>query len=459
MSLLDRVRAEAKTGGRKRETKALNSPVPFPLSSSWSLTNGEERIENDFDTYIDRAYKASSVAYACISARQHIFSQARFLWRSYVSGTPGDLFGSSELGIIQEPAPGMTTAGLLKRMEVVASIAGNWYGVVIDDQGRYGRAAAGPGKRIVELRPDWVTIIIDSPSGDPTAPDARIVGYQYEPTVSRGTRSAGPVIFTPEQMCHYAPEPDPGAQARGMSWLTPVIQEIEADQSASEHKRKFFQNSAMPSAMVALKDVGKKEFQDFVERFKAAHKGSENVGKTLFLSGGADVTPLTHDLQQLDLKNVQGAIETRIAAASGMHPVIIGLSEGMQGSSLNQGNFAAARRLVADKTMRHLWTEAASSLQRLVTPPAVNAQLWPDLRDVAFLREDQSDLAQIQVQQATALRSLLDAGYDPDAAINYIRSDDLSTLVGQHSGLFSVQLQPPGTTAPDAPTDSDTEQS
>ena len=47
-------------------------------------------------------------------------------------------------------------------------------------------------------------------------------------------------------------------------------------------------------------------------------------------------------------------------------------------------------------------------------------------------------------EQARALRSLLDAGYDPDASVEFLRSDDLSRLLGPHPGLFSVQLQPPG---------------
>jgi hypothetical protein len=42
---------------------------------------------------------------------------------------------------------------------------------------------------------------------------------------------------------------------------------------------------------------------------------------------------------------------------------------------------------------------------------------------------------------------LLDAGWEPDAAVKYLASDDLTLLVGKHSGLFSVQLQPPGTVA------------
>jgi phage portal protein BeeE len=231
-----------------------------------------------------------------------------------------------------------------------------------------------------------------------------------------------------------------------MSWLTPIIREIQSDQAATLHKERFFKNGAQLSTVIALKDVDEDGFDEFVENFNKTHQGADNAYKTLFLMGGADVTTLTADLKQLDFKATQGAGETRIAMASGMHPVILGMSEGLAGSSLNDGNFGAARRLVADKTMRHLWSVAAASLQTLVTPPNSATQLWPDLREVAFLREDQTDVADIQAKQAVALRALVDAGYGPDAAVEYLRTDDLSRLIGSHTGLFSVQLQPPGTT-------------
>lgn len=164
---------------------------------------------------------------------------------------------------------------------------------------------------------------------------------------------------------------------------------------------------------------------------------------TMYLGGGADVEVVGKDFQQIDFKQTQGAGETRIAAAAGVHPVIIGLSEGLAGSSLNQGNFNAARRLTADKMLRPLWRNAAASLEQIVTPPA-GAELWYDERDVAFLREDQKDIAEIQAKQAVALRQLTDAGFEPDAAVQFLLTDDLASLAGQHSGLFSVQLQPPG---------------
>lgn len=135
---------------------------------------------------------------------------------------------------------------------------------------------------------------------------------------------------------------------------------------------------------------------------------------------------------------------TRIAAAAGTHPVIVGLSEGLAGSSLNAGNFKQARRAFADKTMRPLWRIAAASLAKFTSPPP-RTRLWYDDRDIPFLRDDQADVAEIQSRQAAAIRQLVDAGYDPDAVIDAVQADDFALLRRRHSGLFSVQLQPPMT--------------
>lgn len=414
-----------------------------------ALTPDRETIENDFAGYVEAAYKSDGVVFACALVRQQVFSEARLLWREFTNGQPGELFGNSELSLLEDPWPGGTTGELLSRMDVNVTTAGNFYATTVDDNGRAGRAATGPGRRISVLRPDWVTIIIESLSGDPYAIDAKVVGYMYEPPM-HGFRpvQSEPLLLLPDEVCHYSPYPDPAARFRGMSWLTPVLREISADKAATKHKLKFFENGATLSTIARLpKEIGPEAFQKFVKLFKAEHEGVENAYRTLFLGGGADLTLVGADMKQLDFKATQGAGETRIAAASGIHPVIVGLSEGMAGSSLNQGNFNAARRLTADKTFRPLWRTAAASLQRLVTPPSSRARLWYDANDIPFLRDDQTDVAEIQAKQAVAVRQLLDAGFEPDAAVKFVRMNDLGSLIGEHSGLFSVQLQPPGTTA------------
>lgn len=448
MGLLERV-AEVK------HTLTLGGGQGFTEPPLWSLdryrtgllshsTPDRERIENDFEGYVEGAYKSDGIVFACILTRQLVFSEARFQWREFRDGRPGPLFGSADLELLEKPWPNGTTGELLTRMEVDLSLAGNFYATTADDTGRVGRAATGPGRRISHLRPDWVTIVVGSRSGDPRAIDARPIGYIYEPPVSGlGTRSPA-VVLMPDEVCHYSLLPDPTARFRGMSWLTPVLREISADRAATTHKLKFFENNATLAAAVSLdKDVSPEAFDEFVKRFRAEHEGAANAYKTLVLGGGADLTVLGADLKQLDFKNTQGAGETRIAAASGVGAVVAQFSEGMQGSSLNAGNYAAARRRVGDGLFRPLWRTAAASLQRLVSPPRPGAHLWYVDSDIAFLREDAKDAADIVAVQMQAIRQATDAGFDPDAVVDAVASLDITRLRGKHSGLFSVQLQPP----------------
>lgn len=419
------------------------------------MTADRERIENGFEAYVEGAYKRNGTIFACIAARQMVFSEVTFKWRRWEgdTGRPSDLFGSRDLDLLNRPWPGGTTGELLIRMEQDASLAGNSWWTVADDSGNLGKAATGEGRRLVRLRPDWVELVIGqrgkSPSNsDPFAPDAQVLAIIYNPVTgpNYGQDTANlkkTVMLLPEEVVHYSPIPDPNARFRGMSWLTPVLKEIDADNAATKHKLQFFENAAVPNMVVKFdRETSEDAFDEFVGKFKEGHQGHWNAYKTLFLMGGADVTPLTHDFQQMEFSATQGKGESRIAAAAGVPSSWVGFSEGMQGSSLNAGNFGAARRRFADGTIRPLWRMVAASLEMLVTPPA-GAHLWFDDRDIAFLREDAEQRAKITQTEANAIDSLIKGGFEPDAAVDAIRFQDMGRLKGKHTGLVSVQMQAP----------------
>lgn len=428
--------------------------APFFMGS----TADKERIETDFEGYVDGAFKRNGPIFSCVVARQMVFSEARFMWRQFNKGRPGDLFSNAELHLLERPWPGGTTGELLARMEQDASLAGNSYWTKTDDQGRFGNAAGGSGLRLARLRPDWVSMVIGSHSGDLYAADARVIGYLYEPRqfgvmASGGPRtSGGSVLLLPHEVAHYSPIPDPVARFRGMSWMTPVLREIEADSASTLHKKTFFENAAVPNMVVRFdKDVQREQFEGFVKTFKAGHQGAWNAYKTLFLQGGADVTPLSHDFRQLEFSATVGKGEARIASAAGVPPSWVGFSEGLQGSALNSSNFQAARRRFADGTIRYLWRTAAASLEVLFPPQGSSTHLWFDTRDVAFLREDSKDRADIIRIQANTLDALIKAGFEPDAAVTALVNEDIALLVGHHTGLVSVQMQPPLEAQPEQP--------
>lgn len=437
------MRLSARLVGRKAFTQppfwATDSLMPWssPLPS-------KETIGNDFEAYVRKAYMDDGVVFACQMARQFLFSEGRFAWRRYREGRPGLLFTNAELGILERPWPNGTTGELLSRMDQDASFAGNFYATMVDDDGNVGRRASGPSRRLSRMRPDWVTIIIGSHSDNPNAVDATVVGYLYKPPPTRDGVRTDPTLLLPGEVVHYSPLPDPLARFRGMSWLTPILREVQADKAATKHKLKFFEQGATISTVVTLdKDITPEEYDEFVTRFKAQSEGVDMAYKTLFLGGGADVTLNGSNMQQLDFKVTQGAGETRIAAASGMHPTLVGLSEGLQGSSLNAGNFKAAVRLTGDKTIRPLWRTAAASLSTVLASPGSDSFLTYDDRDVAFLRDDTTDVAAIQSKQAETAASLVREGWDAASVVEYLETGNLRAL--KHTGLVSVQLQPPGT--------------
>jgi hypothetical protein len=351
------------------------------------------------------------------------------MYRQRRSGTPGDLFSLPSLDILTTPWPNGTTGDLLSRAIQDADFAGN---------GLYLRR----GDRIVRLRPDWGWSVYGSPN-DPEPgmwdPESELLGYGYQPGGPAGGRT--PIFYDASEVAHFAPIPDPLSPGRGMSWLTPLLREIEADSAMTDHKRAFLANGATVNLVVTgVPGASKEAFQEWVAAFEGKHRGVANAYKSLYLTPTMDAKVIGSDMQQLDFKAVQALGETRIAAAAGVPAAVVGISDGLQGSSLNAGNFGAAMRRFADLTMRPAWRNVCGSFATIVPPPR-GAELWYDDRDIPALKDDIKSSAEVQQLQAQAIRQYVDAGFVPASVVDAIKSGDLSRL--EHSGLYSVQLQLP----------------
>ncbi|PWK81717.1 phage portal protein BeeE [Lentzea atacamensis] len=399
---------------------------PYSVVSG-GTTGDREEVANSFVGYVQQIYKSNGVVFATSLARLLLFTEARFQWQQMRGGRPGDLFGNQDLEVLERPWPNGTTGELLARAEQDVTAAGNFY-------------VSREGKRLRRHRPDWVEIVLTAPPDE--AVESDVAGYLYTPGGSKS--KAEPRLYLPGEMAHWSPIPDPEAHYRGMSWLTPVIREVQADGAATRHKLKYFENGTTPKLAVSLSEkVSKEQFQAFIAKTNAEHQGEHNAYKTLFLGGGADVKVVGADLKQLDFKVTQGAGETRIAAAAGVPPIIVGLSEGLEASTYS--NYGQARRKMGDHWARPQWRSVCAALEPILRRPD-NARLWYDDRDIAFLREDEKDAAEILSQKMLTIESGVRSGYTPESVVDAVDSGDLRRL--KHTGLFSVQLQPPGSGQP-----------
>jgi phage portal protein BeeE len=340
------------------------------------------------------AYGANAIVFGAILARLMLFSEATFAFRDLTDKhlfggyeTDGRTTGARLLRKLENPWPNGTTGELLARMIQDVDLTGNAY---IRDA----------GTQLVRLRPDWVTIVSELVPDDMGRPFRKVVGYHYDPPQT-GPDEGPPVLFDASEVAHWSPIPDPWAHFRGMSWLTPVLREVAADQAMTTHKIRYLQNAASPNLLVKYSQkLGKDSVARIQATIEARHGGVDNAFRTMVLDEGADVTVIGNSFEQMSFSTVQAAGENRILIASGVPGIVIGSKEGLMAATYS--NYEQAMRRFADVTMRPLWRSACAALQQLIAPPA-GSRLWFDVSDIAALRQGEKERADTTFVQAQAI--------------------------------------------------------
>jgi hypothetical protein len=398
---------------------------------STTLKVDQENIDGSFLSLVQGAYRSNGVVFACLATRFLLFSEARFAFQQMRGSRPGNLFGTPALSVLETPEPGRTTGDMLARMILDNDLAGIWFGLL----------RAGTIKR---LRPDWTATVFGSKRKDatPQDPDSVLAGFSYMPGGPTGQASL--MSFLPEEVAHYSTVPDGIRNYVGMPWLTPVLRELMADSAGTIHKLAYYRNAATPNLTVTMPaGMAKEKAEEWIELFEQEHRGAFNAFKTIYFGGGASADAIGANLGELDFRKIQAGGESRIIAAAGLNGALFGLGD-IQGSALNAGNMAAIVRWIADSTMRPAWRNAAGSLQWVIGTPASSSRLWYDDRDVPFLRDDVRDSARATQLHGSTVGGLINNGFLPDDAVDAVMANDLRRLIGKHTGLVSVQLQPPG---------------
>ncbi len=404
-------------------TRRLTPPGSL-YYQTFPLTPGRESVGNDFRTYAESGYQGNGVVFAVANQRLMLVSQAEFKWQDLASRR---LYGTPDLMLLEQPWPNGTAGDLLARMVQDVDLAGNAY-------------VRRVGDRLERLRPDLVDIVAAETEDGVT----EVVGFAYWPT----GRGGDPELLDVDHVAHWAPIPDPLAAFRGMSWLTPVVREIDADGSMTDHRLAFFRNAATPNMLVRV--PGKLD-QDGVERLsaqvQARHGGAMNAWRTMVIDDGADVTMIGSTFDKMALTAGQAAGEVRVAIAAGVPPQVVGLQAGLDAQTF--ANYDQAFKAFARITGMFLWQSAVAALAKLVDTPE-GARLWFDTGHIPALQEAETERAAAQQTAASAISTLIQAGYKPDVAVSAVVAGDTSLLVGGHTGLVSVQMQAPGST-PNAP--------
>lgn len=410
-------RAETADLMARFDGRGLNPSGAAIISTSYGM-NGNEGVLPSLISNSYSAYECNAIVFGAILARLSVFSEAKFAFRDLrdksLSGSyEVDGRRNTALRKLEIPWPDGTTGELLARMIQDADLAGNAY-------------VRDAGEQLVRLRPDWVTIVSTFVPDDMGRPYRRVIGYYYDPPPPFQNEAGPPAYFTVDEVAHWSPNPDPRAMFRGMSWLTPVIREIMADNAMTDYKIKYLTNAASPNLLIKYaQKLGDRTVRNIAQRVQDRHGGVENAFGTLVLDEGADVTTIGNSLEEMNFSTVQAAGENRIIIASGVPGIVIGSKEGLMAATYS--NYEQAMRRFADVTMRPLWRSVCACLANLVTVPP-GTQLWYDISDIAALRQGEQEQAETMKIQSEAISALVAAGYEPKSVVAAISSGDMTLL-------------------------------
>lgn len=429
MSLLDTLRKAWRDRRAAGGDRAAARQAFAGMFQSYGEPNAE-RVISSYQEFAEKAFAGNSVIFGLSLARMLLFTEARAVFRDR---STKKLSRTDALARLENPWPGGTLADLLARMEQDATLAGNAY-------------VRDAGAQLERLRPDWVTIVSEVIEADDGHQLRQVIGVIYDPV---GDPDRDIDFYPIDEVAHWAPIPDPLANWRGVSWLTPILRELNADFAMTEHREAFFRHAATPNMVV--KYTGKmtrEQVERIGARLAARHGGPANAGRTLVLDEGADLQVVGANLRDVQFDELQSAGENRMAVAAQVPAIVAGLKEGLDSAAWSM--YRQALRRFADQTMRPNWRGVFAALATLIEIPD-GAELWYDVSDIAALQESEQESAQTTQTNAGTLSTLLTAGFTPDSAKAAVISGDLSLL--EHSGLYSVQLREPGAQdpAPGAP--------
>lgn len=383
----------------------------------------QDKILKSYDDYVSYGYQGNGPIWSLIQVRAQALSEIEFWWQD-----PESKELVTPVRELASPWPGGSAGDLETQVEVDVSLAGNAY-------------LRWDGSKFTRLHPFKTDAVVRSRR---RGTDVELAGYAYWPDGKDGK----PVALTLDEVVHIAPMPDPTAMFRGQSWISAVAEEGDADSLMTRHKGKYFTNGTTSTlAVVAENGLTDEQRKLLRKQFEAKQQGWQNAYKTIFLEGGADVKAVGATLEQVSFSQVQGKGETRLAAAANVPPIVAGFSEGLQAGTYS--NYGQAIRKFVDFFCRPRWRQDCEAYNAVLKPPRPGLRVWYDDRAISFLQQDAKDAAEIRKEDALTLEALVRTGFTADSAKAAVTSGKFDDL--EHTGLVSVQLQPPGTT-----TDGDT---
>lgn len=333
--------------------------------------------------------------------------------------------------VLDYPNESQEQAEFIELLTVHLMVSGNGYVM---------RVRNGSG-RIVALRllrPDRVQIKIGS--------DGLVAYYEYQ-------LDGRTFDIRSEDVAHIK-LPNPMDDVYGLSPLQVVARYINLDTSIATFMRAYFSNAGVPAGILKVnrRITSQQEADAARTKWRSSFSGPRGWHGIAVLDEDAEYQQVAPNIKEMDTSAITIQTETRICAAFGVPPILLGLKSGLDSSTYS--NYEQARSAFWDETVSPLIHRLEGFLERVLEIPETQdgeIEIVADMGDVRAYQEDTDAVSRRTTEQYQAgIITLNEArgvlGYDP-VDKGDLRRVPLTVMEVSPDGT-AVQAQPQ-LTAPD----------
>lgn len=231
--------------------------------------------------------------------------------------------------------------------------------------------------------------------------------------------------------------PNPMDPYRGLGPVQAILVDLDAARYSAEWNRNFFLNSAEPGGIIeAPEKLTDAEFDEFTARWREQHQGVSAAHRVAILEKmkWVDRSISQRDMQFVELRKVAREV---IREAFGMHGHMLGLSEDVNKANAEAGATSFGKWLVRPRLGRIKGT-VNSKLLPMFGITAGGIEFDHDNPEPPDRESDDRE----RTSKASAFKTLVDAGVDPD---------DAAMLCGWPAVKMAPKPAPPPPPPPPAP--------
>jgi HK97 family phage portal protein len=345
------------------------------LGQRLAWTRANEIWEDRSTTDLENTARVQVVVYACVKKICLTAQEAPPMVGRQLAKGWEDLPDHPLLDLLRKPNPGMVYAEFLWHALAHLLLTGETY--IWKWRNQLGR--------VTELWPvptSWIKPRYDAAG--------RVAGYDIWQGAGR------PRLPVPVQDVCRIIFPDPTNLNQGLGPLQAALKDVQTDDNRQDYIAEMMENARTPGLIFKQPEGWSPEQKDEIRSLFNQGLSKGKRGRTLFLEGDGATVEQGAPLKDLDWPGLSALSETRICAAFGVPPILIGLRSGLDASTYS--NYEQALKSFAHGTMLPTWFMLSAGLTRgLLTDEGETdgtTEVYHDTDEVKALQEDMDKQAE-----------------------------------------------------------------